>query len=231
MKKLLLVLIMLSVSIGIQASYDTKPCKLCHGLGYRQVCGTRVDCFVCYGSGRVKTTEQDHREIDRQASEVVNFMRHYNMSPEDYAVFMNLIEGAYKQVPYYQDCKSCKTTGVCSLCSDPMFASADGYCNMCANTRICQICHGSGKIKLGYKDNPNKDVMIEQAIKFLKHYEENTNPNPAPSPDPNLYPNQDSNQDFNSDPTPFSSSSSSSNDWMYVIGLLVLGYIVYRLFK
>ena len=231
MKKILLVMMMLSVALGIQANYDTKPCKLCDGLGYRRINGVKADCFRCYGSGREKTTEQDHREIDRQADEVVNFMRHYNMSPEDYAAFTNLIEQAYKQVPYYQDCKSCKTTGACSLCSDPAFASSDGFCNVCAGTRICQICQGSGRIKLGYKDNPNKDVMIEQAIRFLKSYEDNAAPNSAPSSNIDANPSSDPSTDFVSNLPVSSSSSSSSNDWMYVIGLLVLGFIVYRLIK
>ena len=226
MKRVILLLLVFSISVGIQADYDTKPCKLCKGLGYRRVGDIKVTCFGCK-DGRVPVTTEEKREIDMQAASAAYFMRHYNMTPEDYVAFTNLIQAAYQQVPNYIDCKSCNKTGKCSLCGDPNYASPDGFCNMCAGTGICQICNGSGHILMGYRDNPNMDLLLDRATSLLKYYEERANSKSVSGTEP-----QPNTEDISNNLTQnLPANNSSSDDWLYIVGIIAACFIGYKLFK
>ena len=215
------------------ASYDTKPCGVCKGLGYLRVADVKTGCIACGGSGRVAVSAEEKREIQISAQQAVDFMNAFHMTPEDYAIYENLIRTAFQQVPDIRECSACHGTGVCQKCGGVMNTSPDAPLCVCSNTGWCISCNGSGHITWGYKDNPHEEELLMRAKEFLMAHD------PAPNPDPTFDPNPDSNPDQIFDPNSIDfktlsvikKGTSFIDTLLYIIGAIVVIWILVHFFK
>lgn len=173
MKRLYFLLLILTVSVGMIQAGGTKTCRVCGGLGH--VPGrSDIICSGCSGTGRQALSPYEQRkeqkENDDYAKSANDMMNAYNLTPEEYFAYEELVKQAMTQVPVYQNCTVCNATGKCKQCGGYMNVSLDGpLCMVCSGSGICISCQGSGKHLLGYQDNPNKAQLIARAKEILNH--------------------------------------------------------------
>lgn len=173
MKRMVFILMMLTV-VMTQAS--GKTCRVCGGLGHASG-NSSIICSGCNGRGTVPDSPEEQRRAaqdrERYADNANDMMEQFNLSPDEYFAYEELIKQAMTQVPVYQDCTACNGTGDCRQCGGYMNVSLDDdLCWVCQGSGICPACRGAGRNLLGYQDNPNKDQLIQRAKEILNHGEQ-----------------------------------------------------------
>lgn len=168
MKRLAFTLLILSLSIGIQAQ-NYKRCPTCAGLG--SIGGT--ECRGCGGKGLVPMSASDmakrQKEIDDYADATAGMMDAFNLTPQEAIAYGDLIKEAMTQVPVYETCTTCGGTGKCNACGGYMNVSLDGpLCPICGGSGFCIACDGKRQFLRGYQENPNKDMYIQRAKEILE---------------------------------------------------------------
>ena len=232
-KRIALLLMMLTMTVGSYASYDTKPCEVCKGLGYLRGAGVKVDCIACGGDGRVEVSAEEKHEIEVSAQEAVDFMNAFGLSPEDYAIYENLIRTAYQPVSDIRDCSACDGTGLCQNCGGVMNTSPDAPMCVCGNTGWCISCNGSGHIKWGTKDNPNKEELLMRAKEFLMGHSSSYHPDSDSESDYN----SNSGSDFNPNSIEFNTFSVVRKGMaiidiiLYIVLAIAVIWFIVRIFK
>lgn len=161
-----------------------KTCRVCGGLGHA-FGNSSIICSGCNGRGTVPDSPEEQRraaqERERYAESANDIMEQYNLSPEEYFAYEELIKQAMTQVPVYQDCTGCGGTGKCRQCGGYMNVSLDdALCWVCQGSGFCIACGGTGRILTGYQDNPNKDQLIQRSKEILNHGGRRPSPNPNP---------------------------------------------------
>ncbi len=169
MKRLIALMLILSASIVTQA----KTCRVCGGIGHA-FGHSDIVCSACNGTGQEASTaaEQMREARDREnyANSANDMMEAYNLTPEEYFAYEELIKQAMEQVPVYQTCSACNGTGDCSMCGGYMNVSLDDdLCRVCGGSGVCITCGGAGRMTVGYQDNPNKEQLIQRAKEILYH--------------------------------------------------------------
>ena len=131
MKRLIALMLVLSASIVTQA----RTCRVCGGLGHA-FGHIDIVCSACNGTGQEASTaaEQMREARDREnyANSANDMMEAYNLTPEEYFAYEELIKQAMEQVPVYQTCSACNGTGDCSMCG--------GYMNVSLDDDLCRVC-------------------------------------------------------------------------------------------
>ena len=150
-----------------------RTCRVCGGLGHA-FGHSEIVCSACNGSGQEAPTaaEQMREARDREnyANSANDLMETYNLTPEEYFAYEELIKQAMEQVPVYQTCTACNGTGDCSMCGGYMNVSLDDdLCRVCGGSGVCITCGGAGRMTVGYQDNPNKEQLIQRAKEILYH--------------------------------------------------------------
>lgn len=150
-----------------------KTCRVCGGLGH-PFGHNEIVCSACGGSGvaPVSASEQMREARDREnyANSANDMIESYNLTPEEYFAYEELIKQAMEQVPVYQTCSACNGTGDCSMCGGYMNVSLDDdLCRVCGGSGVCISCGGAGRMTIGYQDNPNKEQLIQRAKEILYH--------------------------------------------------------------
>lgn len=150
-----------------------RTCRVCGGLGHA-FGHSEIVCSACNGSGQEAPTaaEQTREARDREnyANSANDLMETYNLTPEEYFAYEELIKQAMEQVPVYQTCTACNGTGDCSMCGGYMNVSLDDdLCRVCGGSGVCITCGGAGRMTIGYQDNPNKEQLIQRAKEILYH--------------------------------------------------------------
>lgn len=174
MKRVAFLILMLSMLMNVQAG--EKLCNVCGGSGH--VFGhSDIPCSQCKGRGRIPlsaTEEQrEARDRERYANGANDLMEAYNLTPQEYFAYEELIKEAMKSVPIYETCSACGGTGNCRQCGGVMTISLDGdYCRVCGGSGICIGCQGAKQIKIGEQENPQKDLLIQRAKEILSHGEQ-----------------------------------------------------------
>ena len=80
---------------------------------------------------------------------------------------------------------------------------------------------------MGYRDNPNMDLLLDRAASLLKYYEERANSKSVSGTEP-----QPNTEDiFNNLTQNLPANNSSSDDWLYIVGIIAACFIGYKLFK
>ena len=210
-----------------------KTCRVCGGLGHA-FGHSEIVCSACGGSGTepLSASEQMRESRDREnyANSANDLMETYNLTPEEFFAYEELIKQAMEQVPVYQTCSACNGTGDCSMCGGYMNVSLDDdLCRVCGGSGICISCRGAGRMTIGYQDNPNKEQLIQRAKEILYHGQ------PPQGESPDAYGSSDmSGGDGLSAGSYFPSSKRSTPVWAIILAILILGAIgwfVYRRWK
>ena len=175
MKRVIFLILMMSMVMVIQAG--EKLCNVCGGSGH--VFGhSDIPCSRCKGKGRIPLSASEERREARDRENYANnandMMEAYNLTPQEYFAFEELMKEAMKKVPIYQNCTACGGTGNCSQCGGAMTISLedDFYCRVCGGSGICIGCNGAKQIKIGEQDNPQKEQLIQRAKEILNHGQE-----------------------------------------------------------
>ncbi|MBO4730677.1 MAG: hypothetical protein J5593_04315 [Bacteroidaceae bacterium] len=150
-----------------------KTCRVCGGLGH-PFGNSQIVCSACGGSGIAPASASDQmreaRDRENYANSANDLMESYNLTPEEYFAYEELIKQAMEQVPVYETCATCGGTGDCSMCGGYMNVSLDDdLCRVCGGSGICISCSGAGRMLLGYQDNPQKQQLIDRANEILHH--------------------------------------------------------------
>lgn len=187
MKRTLFFLLMMSISIAIVAQSGTKQCPSCMGTGH-PFGHSEMTCSRCGGSGRIARSasemRREARDNERYANSANDLMQQFNLSPQEFFAYEELIKQAMTQVPVYQDCTGCGGTGRCKQCGGVMNVSLDGpLCRICGGSGMCIGCNGLGKLKIGMQENPNKQQLIQRANEIL-HSHENSPSSSSPGISP-----------------------------------------------
>lgn len=227
MKRFAFLLLILSLPIGILAD---KKCPVCGGLGHA-FGRSDIICSACNGSGRVplSASEQMREDRDREnyANSVNNLMEAYNLTPEEFFAYEELMKQAMEQVPVYQTCTACNGTGNCSQCGGYMNVSLDDdLCRVCGGSGCCIACRGAGRLTVGYQENPNKEQLIQRAKEILTH----GSAHPEGYNNPGVVTSSDNSfGDF--DPSARSKGVPVGTIILSILGVAALGFIGYKLFK
>lgn len=174
MKRIAFLLLMMSMVIDMQAG--EKTCPVCAGLGHAYG-RSDITCSRCNGRGLVPLSaaeeQREARDRERYSDNANDMMEQFNLSPEEFFAYEELIKQSMTKVPIYQNCTSCGGTGNCRQCGGYMNVSLDGdLCMICQGSGICIACKGAGKIKIGEQDNPQKEQLIQRAKEILNHGEQ-----------------------------------------------------------
>ena len=212
-------------AISAQAAYDTKPCPTCQGLGYIRIpqSSVKYDCRTCHAKGKVPVSREEKEEIEREAQSASDLMQQFNLSPQDYETYTQIVKQAMTQVPVYDPCPICGGTGKCKACGGYMNTTLDyDLCTVCGGSGLCISCNGEKRILVGYQDNPNKDQLIAAARSILYHQS---------SPDPSSLADEPAVSLDNFTPNKFLGFNINKDDVFAIIGLLIGAFILYRIFK
>lgn len=247
MKRLLFLLLVVSISVGVEAG-GYKTCGACGGLGHA-FGNSNIRCSGCNGTGRVPLSAAEQRreqkEIDNYANSANDMMNAYNLTPQEFFAYEELIKESMRKVPIYQPCGACNSTGKCRQCGGYMNVSLDGpLCSVCGGSGICIACRGAGQFKVGEQDNPNKAQLIKRAKEILdngarrKSQGQNAfghvnNPGnvSAHSSGRNALSGYDDEDDDDNDFSGRKKDSSTTDVLWGILGVGVLGFLGYKIFK
>lgn len=182
---------MMSICVTIEAQSGYKTCPSCQGTGH-PFAHSEMTCSRCGGTGKIARSasemRREARDNERYANSANDLMQQFNLSPQEFFAFEELMKQAMTQVPVYQSCIGCGGTGKCKGCGGVMNLSLDGpLCRICGGSGICVGCKGLGQIKIGMQENPNKQQLIQRANEIL-HSHENTSSSSSSFSSPGISP-------------------------------------------
>ena len=239
MKRLMLTLLTLSIFATIEAQSGTKTCPSCGGSGH-PFGHSELTCGRCNGSGRIAQSasemQREARDNARYADNANDLMEQFNLSPEEFFAYEELIKEAMQQVPVYQTCTACNGTGDCQMCGGYMNVSLDDdLCRVCGGSGQCLGCKGLGKLQVGYQDNPNKEQLIQRANELLHSHE--ASPSGSTSSAGNATLNNAGSEFFSNEQTPAESGSSQGAFILFFLGVCsaallgILGFLAFKFLK
>ena len=228
MKRLITLMLILSASVATQA----RTCRVCGGLGHA-FGHSEIICSACNGSGQEapSAAEQmrENRDRENYANSANDLMEAYNLTPEEYFAYEELIKQAMEQVPVYQTCTACNGSGDCSMCGGYMNVSLDDdLCRVCGGSGVCISCGGAGRMTVGYQDNPNKDQLIQRAKEILNHGSQPQGQDTYGTSDPLSNPGD---SPFGGPPSYHKRGAPVVVILLVVIGLGLLGWLGWRRWK